>query len=115
MAQWRGAKEIEQYAMAQLCRLGHVMKAAPMGAGTVSQHADYGCSEVAEPAQHIMTNYHMLLLGKGGGKFGRQPPCPDTHAQSDGADAHDAAGDGHERDYLRQLGQNQQTVPEILV
>ncbi|HVY31005.1 MAG TPA: hypothetical protein VHB79_30820, partial [Polyangiaceae bacterium] len=25
--------------------------------------------EVAEPAGHIMTNYHMLLLGKGGGRL----------------------------------------------
>ena len=63
-------RAIEKYAMAQYADLARLMKAAPMGAGTVLDNTlIYGCSEVAEPAGHIMTNYHMLLLGKGGGKL----------------------------------------------
>jgi hypothetical protein len=46
------------------------MKAAPMGAGTVLDHTlTYGVSEVAEPHGHVMTNYHILLMGKAGGKL----------------------------------------------
>jgi hypothetical protein len=63
-------RKIEQYAMSQYADLAKLMKAAPLGAGTVLDNTlIYGCSEVAEPAGHIMTNYHMLLLGKGGGKL----------------------------------------------
>jgi hypothetical protein len=63
-------RAIERYAMSQYADLAKLMKAAPMGAGTVLDNTlIYGCSEVAEPAGHIMTNYHMLLLGKGGGKL----------------------------------------------
>jgi hypothetical protein len=62
-------RAIEKYAMSQYADLARRMKAAPMGAGTVLDNTlIYGCSEVAEPAGHIMSNYHMLLLGKGGGK-----------------------------------------------
>lgn len=63
-------RKIEQYAMSQYADLAKLMKAAPLGAGTVLDNTlIYGCSEVAEPHDHIMTNYHMLLLGKGGGKL----------------------------------------------
>ena len=63
-------RAIEKYAMSQYADLAKLMKAAPLGAGTVLDNTlIYGCSEVAEPAGHIMTNYHMLLLGKGGGKL----------------------------------------------
>jgi len=63
-------RAIEKYCMSQYADLAKLMKAAPMGAGTVLDNTlVYGCSEVAEPAGHIMSNYHMLLLGKGGGKL----------------------------------------------
>jgi hypothetical protein len=63
-------RKVEQYAMSQYADLAKLMKAAPLGAGTVLDNTlIYGCSEVAEPHDHIMTNYHMLLLGKGGGKL----------------------------------------------
>jgi hypothetical protein len=63
-------RKIEQYAMSQYADLAKLMKAAPLGAGTVLDSTlIYGCSEVAAPAGHLMTNYHLLLLGKGGGKL----------------------------------------------
>jgi len=63
-------RAIERYAMTQYADLVKLMKAAPMGAGTVLDNTLlYGCSEVAEPHNHVMTNYHMLLAGKGGGKL----------------------------------------------
>ena len=63
-------RKIEKYAMSQYADLAKLMKAAPMGAGTVLDHTlCYGISEVGEPGGHIMTNYHALLIGKGGGKL----------------------------------------------
>jgi hypothetical protein len=63
-------RKIEKYAMSQFADLAKLMKAAPMGAGTVLDHTlTYGVSEVAEPAKHIMSNYHIVLMGKGGGKL----------------------------------------------
>ncbi len=63
-------RKIEKYAMSQYADLAKLMKAAPMGAGTVLDHTlIYGISEVAEPAGHIMKNFHALLMGKGGGKL----------------------------------------------
>jgi hypothetical protein len=29
----------------------------------------YGVSELAEPANHIMRNYHIVLMGRAGGKL----------------------------------------------
>jgi hypothetical protein len=63
-------RKIEKYAMSQYADLAKLMKAAPMGAGTVLDNTlIYGVSEVAEPAGHIMKNYHIVLMGKGGGKL----------------------------------------------
>jgi hypothetical protein len=63
-------RKIEKYAMSQYADLVKLMKAAPMGAGTVLDHTlIYGISEVAEPAQHIMKDYHIVLMGKAGGKL----------------------------------------------
>ncbi len=62
-------RDIERYIMSQYADLVKIMKATPMGAGTVlDQTLIYGVSDVAEPAQHIMKNYHMVLMGHGGGK-----------------------------------------------
>jgi hypothetical protein len=63
-------RKIEQYAMSQYADLANLMKATPMGAGTLLDNTlIYGISELAEPHQHLMTNYHILLLGKAGGKL----------------------------------------------
>ena len=63
-------RDIERYIMSQYADLAKLMKATPMGAGTVLDNTVvYGVSEVAQPASHIMTNYHVLLMGHGGGKL----------------------------------------------
>ncbi|MDF3065854.1 MAG: hypothetical protein K0R38_1455 [Polyangiaceae bacterium] len=63
-------RKIERYIMSQYADLAKVMKATPMGAGTVlDKTLIYGVSEVAEPHDHVMKNYHMVLMGHGGGKL----------------------------------------------
>jgi Protein of unknown function (DUF1552) len=63
-------RKIERYAMSQYADLVKLMKAAPMGAGSVLDNTMiYGVSEVAEPHNHVMTNYHIVLMGKAGGKL----------------------------------------------
>ncbi len=62
-------RAMERYIMSQYADLVKVMKATPMGAGSVLDNTlIYGVSDVAEPAKHLMTNYHMVLMGKAGGK-----------------------------------------------
>jgi hypothetical protein len=62
-------RQIERYIMSQYADLARRMKATRMGAGTVlDQTLIYGVSEVAAPQSHIMTNYHIVLMGRGGGK-----------------------------------------------
>jgi hypothetical protein len=62
-------RQIEKYIMSQYADLAKIMKATPMGAGNVLDNTIiYGISDVAEPHNHIMTNYHVVLMGKGGGK-----------------------------------------------
>jgi len=63
-------RNIERYIMSQYADLAKRMKATPMGAGTVLDNTlIYGVSELAEPHNHIMTNYHIVLMGHGGGKL----------------------------------------------
>ncbi len=63
-------RAMERYIMSQYADLVKVMKATPMGAGSVLDNTlIYGVSDVAEPKNHIMTNYHMVLMGKAGGKI----------------------------------------------
>jgi len=63
-------RSIENYIMTQYADLANVMKATPMGAGTVLDNTlIYGVSEVAMPHDHIMTNYHIVLMGHAGGKL----------------------------------------------
>lgn len=63
-------RKIERYIMSQYADLVKRMKATPMGAGTVLDNTlIYGVSEVAEPKNHVMTNYHIVLMGHGGGKL----------------------------------------------
>jgi hypothetical protein len=64
-------RTIERYIMSQYADLAKLMKATPMGAGTVLDNTMiYGVSELAEPQNHVMANYHVLLMGRGGGKLG---------------------------------------------
>jgi hypothetical protein len=63
-------RAIERYIMSQYADLAKLMKATPMGAGTVLDHTlIYGVSELVAPQSHVMTNYHIVLMGKGGGKL----------------------------------------------
>jgi hypothetical protein len=63
-------RKIEKYAMSQYADLAKLMKATPMGAGNLlDKTLIYGISEVAEPHDHVMKNYHIVLMGKGGGKL----------------------------------------------
>ena len=63
-------RKIERYIMSQYADLTKLMKATPMGAGNILDNTlIYGVSDVAEPAGHIMKNYHMVLMGKAGGKL----------------------------------------------
>lgn len=63
-------RQIERYIMSQYADLAKLMKATPMGAGTVLDNtAIYGVSELAAPATHIMRDYHIVVMGRGGGKL----------------------------------------------
>ena len=63
-------RTMELFIQTQYADLATKMKAAPMGAGTVLDNTVcYGVSEVAEPKNHIMTNYHIVLMGHAGGKL----------------------------------------------
>jgi hypothetical protein len=63
-------RAIEKYIMSQYADLTKIMKATPMGAGTVLDNTlIYGISDVGEPAAHIMRDYHIVLMGKAGGKL----------------------------------------------
>lgn len=64
------AATVERYIMSQYADLARVMKATPMGAGNLLDSTlIYGISEVAEPSAHIMSNYHVVLMGHAGGKL----------------------------------------------
>jgi hypothetical protein len=61
---------IEPYIMSQYADLARRMKSKSMGAATVlDQTLLYGVSDVAEPSGHIMSNYHIVLLGHAGGQL----------------------------------------------
>jgi hypothetical protein len=62
--------QIERYIMSQYADLAQVMKDTPMGAGNVLDHTLlYGVSDVAEPGGHVMSNFHMVLMGHAGGQL----------------------------------------------
>jgi hypothetical protein len=70
VAQNEDAKKIERYVMSQYADLAKVMKDTPMGAGTVLDNTlIYGVSDVAAPQGHLMTNFHIVLMGHAGGKL----------------------------------------------
>ncbi|MEP7050884.1 MAG: DUF1552 domain-containing protein [Pseudomonadota bacterium] len=63
-------RDIERYIMSQYADLAMLMKATPMGAGTVLDNTlIYGVSELASPHNHVMTDYHIVLMGHAGGKL----------------------------------------------
>jgi hypothetical protein len=64
-------RSMERYIMSQYADLAKVMKATPMGAGTVLDNTlIYGISEQGtDPHNHIMKDYHIVLMGKAGGKL----------------------------------------------
>jgi hypothetical protein len=61
---------VEKYIMSQYADLAKTLKDTPMGAGNLLDNTIiYGISDVAEPRGHVMTNYHIVLMGKAGGKI----------------------------------------------
>ncbi len=63
-------RAIEKYIMSQYADLAKVMKATPMGASTVlDQTLIYGISDLAEPGNHVMADWHIVLMGHAGGKL----------------------------------------------
>jgi hypothetical protein len=63
-------RQIERYIMSQYADLTKLMKDARIGDKTIlEQTLIYGVSDVGEPAGHIMKDYHMVLMGKAGGKM----------------------------------------------
>jgi hypothetical protein len=64
-------RKIERYIMSQYADLAKLMKATPMGAGTVLDNTlIYGISEQGtDPHNHVMKDYHIVLMGKAGGKL----------------------------------------------
>src|SRR5207244_2502923 len=64
-------RSMEVYLMAQYADLAKLMKATPMGAGTVLDNTlIYGISEQGtDPKAHLMKDYHIVLMGKAGGKL----------------------------------------------
>jgi hypothetical protein len=66
----REPREIEKYVMSQYADLAKLMKATPMGDGTVLDHTlIYGVSELSDAKNHIMRDYGIVLMGHGGGKL----------------------------------------------
>ena len=64
------AANIEKYIMSQYADLAQTLKDTPMGAGNLLDNTIiYGISDVAEPRGHVMKNYHIVLMGKAGGKI----------------------------------------------
>jgi hypothetical protein len=64
------AAVVEKYIMSQYADLAQTLKDTPMGAGNLLDNTIiYGISDVAEPRGHVMTNYHIVLMGKAGGKI----------------------------------------------
>jgi hypothetical protein len=64
------ALQIQKYIMAQYANLSQTLKDTTIGAtNLLDQTIIYGISDVAEPQGHVMKNYHIVLMGKAGGKI----------------------------------------------
>ena len=64
-------RAMEKYIMQQYADLCTRMKATPVGAGTLLDNTlIYGISEQGDgPKAHLMKDYHIVLMGKAGGKL----------------------------------------------
>jgi hypothetical protein len=63
-------RQIERYIMSQYADLARRMKATPVGAGTLLDNTlIYGVSELSSPRDHINRDYHVVVMGRGGGKL----------------------------------------------
>jgi hypothetical protein len=63
------ALQIQKYIMAQYSNLAQTLKDTTIGSSNLlDQTIIYGISDVAEPQGHVMKNYHIVLMGKAGGK-----------------------------------------------
>jgi hypothetical protein len=64
------ATVIEKYIMSQYADLARTLKGTTMGASTLLDNTLlYGISELGNPSTHIMTNYHIVLMGHAGGQI----------------------------------------------
>jgi len=64
------AAKINKYIMTQYADFARNLKGIQIGASTLlDQTIIYGITEVGEPSGHIMTNYHIVLMGHAGGKI----------------------------------------------
>jgi hypothetical protein len=65
------AIQIEAYIMTQYADLAQTLKATPMGASNLLDNTIiYGISELGDnPGDHLMKNYHVLLMGHAGGQI----------------------------------------------
>jgi hypothetical protein len=71
LASQAGASKIEAYIMSQYADLAQTLKDTPMGASNLLDNTViYGVSELGQnPHDHIMKNYHIVLMGHAGGRI----------------------------------------------
>jgi hypothetical protein len=63
-------RQIEHYIMGQYADLAKAMQATAMGDRTLlDQTLIYGTTEVSDPHSHVMTDYHIVLMGHAGGRL----------------------------------------------
>jgi hypothetical protein len=64
------AGQIMKYIMSQYAHLAQTLKDTSIGdSNLLDQTLLYGISDVAEPQWHVMTDYHIILMGHAGGKI----------------------------------------------
>jgi hypothetical protein len=62
------AQQIQEYIMGHYAHLAQTLKDTTIGdKNLLDQTLLYGISDVAEPQGHIMSNYHIILMGHAGG------------------------------------------------
>jgi hypothetical protein len=62
------AGQVQKYIMSQYAHLAQTLKDTTIGAtNLLDQTIIYGISDVAEPGGHVMSNYHIVLMGHAGG------------------------------------------------
>ena len=69
-AQNQESTKVERYIMSQYADLAQVLKDTALGdTNLLNNTLIYGVSDVAEPSGHIMSNYHIVLMGHAGNKL----------------------------------------------